>query len=159
MLEIHPTDAAVIACSADPAALARLAAPADAVPARVAPDELWWIGPLGHREALLAAAQTALAGANALVVDQTDGWDVWTIRGGDHLAVLDRLMLAPLPAERPAFVQGAITGVPGKVLAVSGAAHLFVPSPVGHHLRARILTVMADRQPVESKPVPFTASA
>jgi hypothetical protein len=158
VLELHPSDAAIIACSAEPSALDRLTAPSGAFRARVAPDELWWIGPLGDRDALLDAAQSALAGTDALVVDQSDGWDGWTVTGDQHLAVLERLMLAPVPAQRPAFLQGAITGVPGKVVAVTGAAHLFVPSPVGHHLRDRILTVMADLQPVESKPTPFTAS-
>ncbi len=159
MLELHWTDAAIIACSADPSALDQLAAPAGVFRARVAPDELWWIGATPNREALLEQAERALASADALVVDQSDGWDAWTVRGDDHGVVLERLMLAPLPPERPAFVQGAITGVPGKVVAVPGAVHLFVPSPVGHHLRDRILSVMADLQPIESKPAPFTASS
>ena len=159
MLELHGTDAAIIACSADAPALDRLGTPAGVFRARVAPDELWWIGAAADRDALVEQAQEALASADALVVDQSDGWDVWTIRGDDHAAVLERLMLAPLPPERPAFVQGAITGVPGKVVAVRGAAHLFVPSPVGHHLRDRILSVMADLRPIESKPAAFTLSS
>ncbi len=157
MLELNPTDAAVIACCADRSALDRLTTAAGAVAARIAPDELWWIGPLADRTTLLEQAKSALVGADALVVDQSDGWDVWTVSGDDHRAVLDRLMLAPIPVDRPVFVQGAITGVPGKVLAVSGAAHLFVPGPVGHHLRDRILSVMADLEPTETKTAPFRA--
>jgi hypothetical protein len=159
VLELHWTDAAIIACSANASVLERLTAPAGVFGARVAPDELWWIGATANRDALLEQAQNALASADALVVDQSDGWDAWTIRGDDHPVVLERLMLAPLPPERPAFIQGAITGVPGKVVAVRGAVHLFVPSPVGHLLRDRILSVMADLQPIESKPAPFTPSS
>jgi hypothetical protein len=159
VLEFHSTDATVIAGFADRSALDGVVAPAKAVSVRIAPDEVWWVGAPADRLDLLEQVQAALAGADALVVDQTDGWDVWTVRGDDHLAVLDRLMLAPIPAERPAFVQGAITGVPGKVLAVPGAVHLFVPGPVGHHLRDRILSTMADLAPAESKPRAFAAGS
>jgi hypothetical protein len=159
VLELHWTEAAIIACLAEAPALDRLTLPAGVFRARIAPDELWWIGATADRDALLEQARSALASADALVVDQSDGWDAWTIRGDDHPVVLKRLMLAPVPPERPAFVQGAISGVPGKVVAVRGAAHLFVPSPVGHHLHDRILSVMADLQPIESKPAPFTASS
>jgi sarcosine oxidase gamma subunit len=153
VLELIATDAAIIACHAPGGALDGVGAPAGAVALRIAPDELWLVGPLEARDGLALAARSALGAAAPLVVDQSDGWTVWTVRGDRHSTVLDRLMLAPVPARRPVFVQGAITGVPGKVLAVLGAVHLFVPAPVGHHLRDRILAACADLEPTQSGPV------
>jgi hypothetical protein len=159
VLELIPTDVAIVACHADQPALDRLEPPATALELRIARDELWWIGPLSAREQLAEEGVLALSEADGLVVDQSDGWAVWTVRGAGYLALLERLMLAPIPSSRPAFVQGAITGVPGKVLATAQAALIFVPAPVGHHLRDRILSVGAALDLVEIGTESFTVPA
>lgn len=142
MVDLIPAQAAVVACHADRGTLDALAARLGAV-TRVAPDELWLVGPRSERESLAARAREQI-GTRGLVVDQTDGWSAWTVEGDDRLEIPRRLMFAPVPDHRPAFVQGAITGVAGKVLYQSGRVHLFVPAPVGHHLADRIATVAAD---------------
>ena len=156
MLELIAIDAAIIGCHADQAQLDRFAAPDGAVSVRIARDELWLIGQLSDRDQLAEQAERLLADTDALVVDQSDGWTTWGLRG-DHRPVLHRLMLAPLPDERPAFVQGAITGVPGKVVATADTVHLMVPSPVGHHLRDRIIGVCRDLAPSVVGPEQFPA--
>lgn len=154
VLELIPTEATIVACHADPAALDGCGRVRSAVPARVAPDELWLVGDRSARAELLAEARAGLPGG--LVVDQTDGWAVWTVRGSGAGEVLARLMLAPVPATEWAFVQGAITGVPGKVIGAGGTYHLFVPSPVGHHVRDRILASCADLGVEVGAPYPFS---
>ena len=148
VLDLFTTEAAVIACHADPAVLDRLTAPPGGLVARIAPDEAWLIGSRADRTALARDAG-ALVGRSAagLAVDQTDGWAIWSIRGAPPRLVLGRLMVAPIPPAATAFVQGAITGVPGKVLLDGDVAHLMVPAPVGHHLRDRILEVCRDLGP------------
>lgn len=160
MLEVFATEAALIACHADPAVLDGLTAPADGLVARIAPDEAWVIGARASRTALARDANSALSGSAAgLAVDQTDGWAIWSVRGAPPRVVLGRLMIARIPASATAFVQGAITGVPGKVLLDGDVAHLMVPAPVGHHLRDRIVEVCDDLGPAIGSPRPFVRSA
>ena len=158
MLDMFATEAALIACHADPAVLDGLTAPPGSLVARIAPDEAWLIGSRANRMALARDAQAALDGSAAgLAIDQTDGWAIWSIRGAPRV-VLGRLMIARIPAAATAFVQGAITGVPGKVLLDGDLAHLMVPAPVGHHLRDRIMEVCRDLGPEIGPPRPFRPS-
>jgi hypothetical protein len=159
VLDVFATEAALIACHADQAVLDGLTAPPGALAARIAPDEAWLIGARASRAALARDATAALGGAAAgLAVDQTDGWAIWSIRGAPRV-VLGRLMIAQIPTTATAFVQGAITGVPGKVLLDGDVAHLMVPAPVGHHLRDRIMEVCGDLGPAIGAPRPFMLSA
>lgn len=159
MLDVFATEAALIACHADRAVLDRLTAPPGGVVARIAPDEAWLIGARAGRTALARDADALVGGSAAgLAVDQTDGWAIWSIRGAPPRVVLGRLMVAPIPAAATAFVQGAITGVPGKVLLDGDVAHLMVPAPVGHHLRDRIVEVCADLGPAIGPSRPFQPS-
>ena len=144
MLDLIPSEASIIACLADVATLDGWTGGRDPAPARVAPDELWLIGPRSERQAIVAKARDWLGG-RGLVVDQTDGWVGWTLEGDARLDVVRRVMFAAVPDHRPAFVQGAISGVPGKVLYESNRVHLFVPAPVGHHLIDRLRAVGAGR--------------
>jgi len=139
VLEIRSREVAIVACHGGAAALDRLAS-TDALRLRIAPDELWLVAGRSNRQGLLDQAERwrATTDGNALVVDQTDGWTVLTVAGDERLEVFGRLSVAPPPAGRPALSQGALAGVPGKVLFADGAAHYFVPAPVGHHLEARI---------------------
>ena len=159
MFDVFATEAALIACHADPAVLDGLMAPPGGLVARIAPDEAWLIGSRAHRTTLARDAQAGLGGSAAgLAIDQTDGWAIWSIRGTPPRVVLGRLMIARIPASATAFVQGAITGVPGKVLLDGDVAHLMVPAPVGHHLRDRIMEVCRDLGPEIGPPRPFLPS-
>lgn len=142
MRELTPTEAAIVACHDEPPKLDELEPPTGAIVARVAQDEIWLVGDRARRAELLAVARARLPGA--LVVDQTDGWSGWTLDRARGHEVLDRLMLAPVPRDAQGLVQGAIAGVAGKVIAGTGALHLLVPSPLGHHLRDRILAAGRD---------------
>jgi hypothetical protein len=160
VLELCSTEAALIACHADGAVLDRLTAPPGNLVARIAPDEAWLIGARADRTGLARQADALVGGSAAgLAVDQTDGWAIWSIRGAPPRDVLNRLMIAPIPATATAFVQGAITGVPGKVLLDGDVAHLMVPAPVGHHLRDRIMEVCRDLSPAIGSPRPFVLFA
>jgi hypothetical protein len=160
VLDVFATEAALIACHADRAVLDGLTAPRGGLVARIAPDEAWLIGSRASRTALARDAHAAVGGSAAgLAVDQTDGWAIWSIRGTPPRVVLGRLLIAPIPASATAFVQGAITGVPGKVLLDGDVAHLMVPAPVGHHLRDRIVEVCRDLGPTIGSPRPFVLSA
>lgn len=158
MLRVIPTEAAVVACHAEPAALDGFAAREGVFPGRVARDELLLLSCRSRREEVAADARARLSTADphALVVDQTDGWAVWTVEGPDGEEVLARLMVAKVPSRRPAFLQGAIAGVPAKVVLQDGAAHIMVPSPVGHHLRDRIFEACRELGPDLGPPAPFT---
>ena len=158
MLDVFATEAALIACHADHAVLDALTAPPGGLVARIAPDEAWLIGARASRTALARDATAAVGGSAGLAVDQTDGWAIWSIRGTAARVVLGRLMIARIPASARAFVQGAITGVPGKVLLDGDVAHLMVPAPVGHHLRDRIVEVCRDLGPAIGSPRPFELS-
>lgn len=145
MLEIRGREVAIVACHGAPDALDRIASP-DALQLRIAPDEIWLVAGRSRRQELIdeAARWHASTDGNALAVDQTDGWAVLTVSGDERSDVFGRLSVAPIPTERPALTQGALAGVPGKVLFADGAAHYFVPAPVGHHLEARVRDTSGD---------------
>ena len=161
MLKVFSTEAAVIACHAEPAALERLARPAGGFIARVAPDESWLIGRRTARVELarLATDEVGGPGRDGFVADQTDGWAIWSVGGALVREVLGRLTIAEIPSTVPAFVQVAISGAPGKILVDADVAHLMVPSPLGHHLRDRIVTVCRDLEPTLEAARPFVLGA
>ena len=146
MLRIEPTEAAIIACLAKPEVLAGVAG-AGAFRAVVARDEVWLIGGARRRSQLLDLARAQVEPAGGLVVDQTDGWSMWTVRGQGAEVLWRRLSVIPVPSSRPAFVQGAVAAVPGRTIFAEGAIHVLVPSPVGHHLRERMLEAGRDLGP------------
>lgn len=155
MLRLIPTNVAIIACLARRDALDALA-PSIGIRARVAPDEAWLLGRLDQRSALLEAANAGLAG-RGMVVEQTDGWWAVTSRGDERLEVIRRLMLAPIPAvdRGPVLVQGAIAGVPGKVIYDLDRLLVMVPAPAGHHLMDRLAAVTGDLTVQLESPAPL----
>lgn len=155
MLEIIPAEAAVIVCAAEKPILDRCAGAPERLLLRVAADELWLVGPRADRRVLLAAGQ-ALVLDRGLVVDQTDGWWVCSAGGSDRGEVLRRLMVAPIPSGSPVLVQGAITGIPAKVVCEAARIHVFVPAGVGHHLLDRIVAVTGDLDVTISQPAGLT---
>lgn len=143
MLEIIPAEAAIIVCAAEASVLDAAPTVPHGIRVRVAADELWLVGPRPDRAALLAAAE-ALVEGRGLAVDQTDGWAAVTAAGDDRDEVFRRLMVAPIPEARPSLVQGAITGVPGKLICEADRTHIFVPAGVGRHLMDRLVQVTGD---------------
>jgi hypothetical protein len=107
---------------------------------RVAPDELWLVAPpelLADTERC-AAEHFSRTDPTALVLDQSDGWTTFTLRGNEGLWVFAQLSAIPLPSARPAFVQGAVAGGAAKVLLLDGVVHVLVPLTLRHHLTARL---------------------
>jgi len=92
---------------------------------------------------------------DTLVVDQTDGWTVWSIEGTSASHALARLTVMPLDQCGVAFHQGAVAGVPAKVVAKASGYRVFVPAPVGHHLRDRVLEACVDLTPTIGATRPF----
>lgn len=135
--------AALIACSARPAALDAVAAAALAFPCRVAPDELWLLAPpeLGPETRRIAESILECEQGDALVVDQTDGWAIRALAVPVAASILAQLSAIRFPEERPAFVQGMVAAIPAKVLLLSSRVHILVPLPVAHHLDTRVAQI------------------
>ena len=157
MLSIERTHAAVIACYASPPALDSLPVALGTNQCRVAPDELLLIAP----PALLAGIERGATGhfaavePTALVLDQSDGWSAFTLRGDEADTVFAQLSTVPLPMGRPAFVQGAVAGGSAKILFLEGVIHVFVPSTLRHHLAARLHDVRQGRPVVPAAEIAF----
>ncbi|MGE0554442.1 MAG: hypothetical protein AB7R55_13520 [Gemmatimonadales bacterium] len=157
MLEIRPSEAVIAACHAAPAALDELPAALGLV-LRIAPDEAWVLARRARRAGLVRALEAWLASADrhGVVVDQTDGWTLFDLRGPEALELFGRLSVTAAPATLPALVQGALSGVAGKAwFAADGGICLMVPAPVGHHLAARLRAVGSDLELAMLEPEAF----
>jgi sarcosine oxidase gamma subunit len=154
MLELVATRVAAVACHAAPDAADAAMSTASAYACRIAPDEVLLLGKPGAAAKLVEAAskKAGAADPDALVLDTTDGWTVWTLEGNDAREAFARLSAVPLPEE--GFTQGDVAHVPVKVVAFSGRLHLLVPAMWGAFLRERIVEVGL---PVHerSEPVPW----
>jgi hypothetical protein len=154
VLELAQAEALVVSCLAQAEQLDALPPFDGAFACRVAPDELLLVAPASMHLELLGQVAGLLeeSDPHALVLDQTPGWSVWSLAGPDVWRAFARLSAIPLPSTRPAFVQGTVAEVPGKAIVLADRLHIFVPSPLGHHLRARVLTACADLGPRETEP-------
>jgi glycine cleavage system aminomethyltransferase T len=159
VLELSLLDATIVACHATATALDTWSAAAGTFVARIARDEAWAVGPRSDRCGMVQAVEGSLRALerDCLIVDQTDGWTGWSVRGSDAAAAMARLSVIPMPAPGAGFHQGAVAGIPAKVLAHADGFHVFVPSPVGHHLRDRLLEAGADLAPTMGPTRPFDA--
>jgi sarcosine oxidase gamma subunit len=157
VLELSLLEATIVACHAAAAVLDAWSPPPDAFAARVARDELWVIGPRAERGSLMRLVEQSLrpVAPDALVVDQTDGWTAWSIEGASAANALARLTVMPLDRRSTALQQGAVAGVPAKVLATTSGYRVLVPAPVGHHLRDRLLQACVDLTPTMKPDKPF----
>jgi hypothetical protein len=142
VLELKRLPARITACLGPAEELEGLSPSPGALLCRVAPDELLLVA--------LDGGQPATGTAAVLSVDCSDGFAVWSLAGADADAAFARLSAIELPAERPAFLQGAVAGVPAKVLAENGRLVVLVASVLGHHLRERVRAACADFEPVEA---------
>lgn len=164
MLEIQRSHAAIIECHASAAALDGLPTPPGAECCRVAPDELLLVASSSRVDELLRGAVTHLTSAEpgSLVLDQSDAWTVFSLRGdqeADAFQPLAQLSTMPFPAARPAFVQGAVAGGPAKLLLLPGVVHLLVPLSLRDHLDRRLRDVCdAARTRIGSGETPFASA-
>jgi hypothetical protein len=148
VLELRPRDVAVITCVGDAAAMDALGRTHGAMTCRVAPDETMLLTSPEGAAATLTHAHgcAAAADGDALVLDATDGWSAWTLRGDQVDVAFGRLSAVPL---RPGFSQGDVAHVPVKIVAAGDTVDLLVPAMWRAYLRERILARCADLQVVE----------
>ena len=161
MPELRNTRAVVVTCVADPSAIDAVIAAvrADAVRAdalRVAPDEVLLVAD-ADAPAVVARAEAVAADADgdALVLDASDGWSIWTIEGagaGDAFARLSHLH--PVVG----FAQGEVGHLPAKVDAAPSRIRILVPSMWREAMRDRILADCADLGVREADAVSWTAT-
>jgi sarcosine oxidase gamma subunit len=151
VLELARADAAFVSCLASPQALDAVHVPRTVSMVRVAPDELLLIGAPGSAARVAAAAAKTTHGIDddALVMDVTDGWTVWTLGGTDAHDAFERLSMLALP--KAGVVQGDVARLPVKVVVDGKRLHLAVPSSWAAYLHERIvglqLAIAEDAEP------------
>jgi sarcosine oxidase gamma subunit len=125
-------------------ALDRVQTPNGVGQGRVAPDELLWLGDPEQAAALEAEGRRQLSGAGerALVVDNSDGWTLFSIIGDGRTDALARLSSLRLPDR--GFRQGNVAGVPGKVFVRPGRIDILCTSDVRWYVHERLLHAGAD---------------
>jgi hypothetical protein len=150
VLEVSATAVTVVQVHAEPAALDALA-PAGATRCRIAPDEAMFVREGGAAAALLRDAAAVTAGdPDAVIMDGTDGWAVWTLSGDRLPDALQRLSHLELDAENDGFTQGDVAHVPARVVIDHGRVHVFVAAMWGAYLHERIQGRCADLGVMES---------
>lgn len=162
MLEIGRWHAALIECHAGASALDALAVPAGVHACRVAPDELVLLAAPQQAGELLrrASAHLAVVAPGALVVDQSDGWAIFSLPGDEGMQTLRQLTLFALPERRPAFVQGAVAGGSARLLLLPGVVLLMVPFALRDHLERRLREVCAPAAVrIDAAEAPFAAAS
>lgn len=139
MLELNPSELGVVSCVADPAACDALPHVAGTRVLRLAPDEAMVLCAPDAISAILetVADAVAIADPDAVVIDASDGWSAWTLRGGAIEAAWSRLSALELPRE--GFVQGDLARVPVKVVAGDGLVDVLVPAMWREYVRDAIL--------------------
>jgi hypothetical protein len=133
-------------------ALDRVQTPAGVTQGRVAPDELLWLGDPENASALEAEGKRQLAGAGerALVVDNSDGWALFSLLGDGRADALARLSSLQLPDE--GFRQGKVAGIPGKLFSRPGRIDLLCTSDVRWFVHERLLHAGRDVGLTEGTP-------
>jgi hypothetical protein len=132
---------AVVLCSADAAALDALVAPGHgAMTLRAAPDEALFLCPpgLAHDVAREVEDRIAALDGDALVLDVSDGWAAWSLRGDDAGRAFSYLSALDLPTGH-GFVQGDVARVGAKVYVEDADVTILVPAYWGEHLRRRAI--------------------
>lgn len=139
MPELRSLRLAVVVCAADARALDALVAPGHAARLlRTAPDELLLVAPADVGDAVEREVRDRIAAvdADALVLDASDGWHAWALRGDDATRGLAYLTALDAPAPG-AWVQGDVAGVGAIVLGEDAGFTIVVPAFHGEHIRAR----------------------
>ena len=158
MLELVATQASVVGCFATAEALDALPLTAGAYSCRVALDEAMLVaGPAAADELVTTASAHLVAeDPDAVVLETTDGWAVWTLVGERVRDAFAHLSAVPLGDE--GYTQGDVAHVPVRVIALPDRLHLLVPAMWGEHLRERILADCASLDVRErAEPAPWAA--
>jgi hypothetical protein len=139
VLELVSTRASCVTVVADPRAVDAVMDVEGAFPCRLAPDEVLLVGAPGDAGRLVAAAtdHVSLTDDDALVVDATDGWSLWTLEGEQSRAAVSRLSRFPVPDQ--GFAQGDAARVAAKLIVRPDRVHLLVPAMWRSYLHDRIL--------------------
>jgi sarcosine oxidase gamma subunit len=134
VVELRALDLAVVNVLSTPEGCDAVAArESTAIACRMAPDEVLLICGDGEGN----AADTAAQDPQALVVDVTDGWTAWELRGPDVREAFSRLSELELPGA--GFLQGEVARLPVKIVVEPEAITLLVPAMWGEYLRERIV--------------------
>jgi sarcosine oxidase gamma subunit family protein len=144
VLELIPTRASVVSSFATTDALAELSPPAGTYLCWIAADEAMLVGPPGEGTRRVWAVRDAVRNRDedAVVLDVSDGWTLWTLAGGGAREAFLRLSDVELEAE--GYVQGDVARVPVRVIALGERLHLLVPAMWEEHLRDRIRAAASD---------------
>ncbi|MGB1253929.1 MAG: hypothetical protein ACPG8W_25190 [Candidatus Promineifilaceae bacterium] len=110
-----------------PAALDAMTTPDDVIVLRVASDEAFIFPPTA----------ITLDDAWAIVKQDSSLAGVW-MSADESLYLLERLCEWELPAERPAFAQGMVAGIPAKLWFEVDRTLLLVPAPYAAEMEGRI---------------------
>lgn len=139
MLELAAGRLSIVGCLASSEALDRLGPIEGALACRVAPDEVVFLAGDGAADGLVetVTARVTDPDPDAVVLDATDGFALWTLAGEGVREAFSTL--SALAVEEGGFEQGDVANVPVRVLARSGRLYLLVPSMWGSYLRERIL--------------------
>jgi hypothetical protein len=130
---------AVVLCSADAKALDALVAPGHgARTLRTAPDEALFLCPteLAHDVAREVEDRIAALDGDALVLDVSDGWAAWSLRGDDAGHAFSYLSALDLPTG-DGIVQGDVARVAAKVITEDERVTILVPAYWREHVRRR----------------------
>jgi hypothetical protein len=139
VLELIPSAFSVVGVYGSPDACDGVIGAAGRSAARVAADEVMLVGRVDEGEQLenMANEATRPIDPDALVIDVSDGWTVWTLHGSDAGEAMSRLSELEMPRE--GFLQGDVARLPARILSAPGRIDLMVPAMWGSHLRERIL--------------------
>ena len=129
MLELISTRASVLGVFASSEALDVLSSSF-----RVAPDEAMIVGTTSGAQ---TAAVSEGMGEDAVVMDMTDGWAIWTLAGESAREAF--AFLSPVRVTGDGFTTGDVARLPVRIVSREDRLHLFVPAMWGSYLRERIL--------------------
>ena len=129
MADLRRASPTVVVVHAEPAVLDALA-PADAIVHRAAADEAMVTGASDAADALVTTVEKAVADdPGAVVLDASDGWAAWAIRGADARLAFSRV--SPLALPDVGTVQGDVLRLPARVAASAEEVVVFVPAGYG----------------------------
>jgi hypothetical protein len=116
------------------------------------------IGEPGAAEDIVRAAGDGIARADpdAVVLDATDGWAIWTLAGSGSIEALRRL--SAVDPAGGAYTAGDVAHVPVRIVSTPSRLHLFVGAMWQDYLRERLLEACDGMDgPQGTRPVRWTA--
>ena len=143
MLELAETEAGVVRCLARAETLERFPLVPGAIRCRVAPDELLLLVPSRPSQEVAVEA-AAYLGEAGVAADQSGGWTIWTLSGGDEGEAFARISAVPPGG---GFLQGGIAGVPAKAVVLEDRIHVLVAASHGAYVEERIRAACRDLLP------------